>query len=682
MALCKGGAIVNAGATIRRADRTQSLPKTLCLNMIVRNEIANLERCLAAVAPHVGCWVIGDTGSTDGTQDFIRAFFAARGIPGELHSFEFVNFEQARNAALDRAYASALAFDYLLLTDADMELVVDDPGFRERLEAPCYSLLQRAGISYWNARLARRDVGARYRGVTHEFLDAPNTQLSGAWFIDHATGSNRVDKFERDIRLLTAALETEPDNARYVFYLAQSLRDAGRTAEAMETYARRAGMDGWVEETWHARLSQARCRKALGDEEGFVATALAAFDLRPQRAEPLYDLARHYRERGMNNASAAFSEAGMAMPKPGDALFVEDFVYQTGLKEEFSIAAFYSPDPGRRARGGVVCDELALGRDTPEAQRSLARQNLRFYARPLAELALSFRETRLDFTAPEGWHAMNPSIARHGDEIVLAQRTVNYTLTDDGRYEMAGQTILTRNFLLRLTPELDVVSAKEMLPPGNLPPSLYPHVSGFEDPRLFAWRGALWCSSNVRELTAEGWCQQVLARIDERPDGTCRLADWRVMEPAGPIRHEKNWMPLVSGDRLGFIYQSDPLRMLDDAGATTAVTIPPIAGDGLRGSTQAVAFDGGWLALVHEVSNATGWGVRTYLHRFISLGPDFNLRGLSAPFFFQKAGVEFAAGLAWHPDGRRLMISYSVADRDPRIATLEADEARALLIRR
>jgi len=61
--------------------------KALCLNMIVKNETANLDRCLRAVADHITCWVIGDTESTDGTQDFIKSFFAERGIPGELHSF-------------------------------------------------------------------------------------------------------------------------------------------------------------------------------------------------------------------------------------------------------------------------------------------------------------------------------------------------------------------------------------------------------------------------------------------------------------------------------------------------------------------------------------------------------------------------------------------------------------------
>ena len=151
------------------------MAKTLCLNMIVKNEILNIERCLNAVADHISCWVIGDTGSTDGTQEKIRAFFAARKIPGELHEFPFITWDQARNAALDRAAASTLAYDYLLFADADMELVVEDRDFREKLEAPGYRVIQRAdsGLIYWNMRLVKGRIGARYHGVTHEYLDVP-----------------------------------------------------------------------------------------------------------------------------------------------------------------------------------------------------------------------------------------------------------------------------------------------------------------------------------------------------------------------------------------------------------------------------------------------------------------------------------------------------------------------------
>ena len=120
-----------------------------------------------------------------------------------------------------------------------------------------------------------------------------------------------------DVRgLLTQALEHEPENERAWFYLAQSYRDAGRTTEAADAYAKRADMGGWDEEAWTARLEHARCLRSLGDDGGFLRQALTAFHQRPQRAEPLYDLACYYRERGMNEVSVLFSEPGLALAPP------------------------------------------------------------------------------------------------------------------------------------------------------------------------------------------------------------------------------------------------------------------------------------------------------------------------------------------------------------------------------
>ncbi len=659
--------------------------KRLCLNMIVRNEMANLPRCLAALADHVACWVIGDTGSTDGTQDFIRAFFAERKLPGELHSFPFVDFEQARNKALDHAYASALPYDYLLFADADMELVVEDADFRTRLTAPGYRLLQRTdgSLSYWNTRLVRRDSGARYRGVTHEYVDIPGDtpELHGAWYKDHATGSNRVDKFERDIRLLTEALRQDPDNHRYWFYLAQSYRDAGRTQEAVDAYARRAGMGGWDEEAWYARLQQARCLRSLGDEGGFLREALRAFNQRPWRAEPLWDLARFYRDRGMNDAAVLFCEPGLAMRRPEqDVLFLEDWVYTHGLREEFSITAYYARDPARKARGHATCDWLALNREIPEGTRNLARSNLYYYAEPLSAAVPSFAATRVAFEPPTHYRLLNPSVARDGERIVMIQRTANYVLTEAGVYEtFDGAPITTRNFLLQLNDALELERAAEIALPADLPPPAYNLVLGFEDSRLFAWRGALWCSSTVRQLNEGGWCEQVLARLDDDGAGACRLADWRVMRPPGQRRHEKNWMPQVAGDALRFIYLCDPTRIVDEQGRTVAETVPPFAAERFRGGSQAVAFAGGWLALIHEEETRSHDNKRSYQHRFVWFDRGNALRRVSRRFVFNGKGIEFAAGLAWHPDGKRLLISYGVADCEAWIATVDATDIEALL---
>jgi glycosyltransferase involved in cell wall biosynthesis len=653
----------------------------LCLNMIVKNEMANLDRCLRSVAEHIACWVIGDTGSTDGTQDFIRSFFAARGLPGELHSFPFENFEQARNAALEHAYGSSLPYDYLLLTDADMELVVDDPNFRNGLEAPCYDLMQRSSVTYWNARIIRRDAGARYRGVTHEYLDVKNggNQLHGVWYKDHASGANRGDKFERDIRLLREALKHEPQNHRYWFYLAQSYRDAGRTEEAAETYEKRIAMGGWDEEVWYAQLQRARCLRELEDEGGFLREALAAYSQRPHRAEPLYDLACFYRERGMNDVSVLFSEAGLAVPWPKhDIIFVEDFVYTVGLREEYSIAANYARDPLRKARGYAACNWLALNPEVPERVRSLASSNIFFYLQPAKAIMPSFVERPVGFVPPDGYRPCNPSVAKWRGEVFLVQRAVNFTLSETGEYRTENEEpIHTRNFLLRLSSDLDIQSSAEILPPEDFPVSVYPAVTGFEDLRLFAWRDALWCSATVRQLTPEGWCEQVLARIDQNMQAVCRLADWRILRPEGVRLHEKNWMPRVADDELQFIYRSDPTRLLNDAARTIIETTPVIVAKLFNGGSQAIAFDGGSLVLIHEVSVRDRR--RYYQHRFVWFDSENVLRRVTHPFYFNKKGIEFAAGLAWYPDGEHLLLSYGVDDRESWLATVDATDVRSIL---
>ena len=217
----------------------------------------------------------------------------------------------------------------------------------------------------------------------------------------------------------------------------------------------------------------------------------------------------------------------------------------------------------------------------------------------------------------------------------------------------------------------------EILPPADMPAPAFREVQGFEDARLFAWRDKLWCISCVRELTPEGWCDQVLARIDESSPQQCRLTDWRVLSPEGPRRHEKNWMPQVVRDWLQFIYLCDPTRVVNENARTLSEARPAIAAEQFRGGTQAIVFDGGWLALVHEVSERDK--LRYYQHRFVSFDSTGGLRRVSLPFYFIKKGIEFAAGLARAPKGNGLLLSFGVQDGEAWIATVDADEVRCLL---
>ena len=669
---------------------------TIGLCMIVKDEAELIRRCLASALPLVDYILVVDTGSTDGTQQAVRDFIDEHGVRGQVVEEPWRDFAYNRSFALQRLREVG-DIDYALILDADDVLVIE-PGFdlnafKAQMCHDHYDVLVDEGaVTHYRGHICSNRLPYAYRGVLHEYLDAPPGERGHA----KATGlsirasrggarSRNPRKYHDDAALLESAIATETDPglaSRYTFYLAQSYRDAGRLDDAAKAYAKRAEMGGWEEEAWHSRLAEARCLKDLGDEGGFLRQALAAFNQRPQRAEPLYDLARYHRDRSQHEAAALFAERGLALERAtGDTLFVEDFVYQWGLQEEYSIAANYVRDPARKDRGFAACNWLALNRDVPSGTRGLARYNLRFYVEPAAKLLPSFAARPVGFTPPAGWHPMNPSVARRGDEIVMVQRTVNFVL-EDGNYRTPDDgPVETRNFLLRLDPALAVTSSVEILPPADLPPPRFGLVLGFEDMRLFAWAGGLWCIATVCELTPEAWRQQVLARIDESGAGPCRLVDWRVLEPKGPRRHEKNWMPLVNQDGLRFVYLCDPTRLVDDMARTVDGSIPPIAAEEFRGGSQAIAFAGGWLALVHEVGfSGADNKERLYHHRFVWFDKTYALRGVSRPFIFERPGIEFAAGLAWHPDGKRLIMSYGVGDGTAWLATVDAGDVRAALL--
>ncbi len=71
-----------------------SLPSTICLNMIVKNEAHIIIQTLDNISSYFNFsyWVIGDNGSTDGTQKLIKDYFKKKNIKGELYEDKWVDF--------------------------------------------------------------------------------------------------------------------------------------------------------------------------------------------------------------------------------------------------------------------------------------------------------------------------------------------------------------------------------------------------------------------------------------------------------------------------------------------------------------------------------------------------------------------------------------------------------------
>jgi glycosyltransferase involved in cell wall biosynthesis len=348
--------------------------------MIVKDEAKVVERCLASVRDLIDTWVISDTGSTDGTQDLIRA--ALEGIPGELYEDPWVNFGHNRTVNIGYAHGKA---DYLLLIDADM--VVRQLDTLPALTAHSYMLRHVGDAEYRIKRLVKGSARWRYEGATHEYLttDEPDVTASlDAFVIEHfADGGSRSDKFSRDARLLREDLDRDPANPRTVFYLAQTMRDLGNVEEAIDLYQRRAGMGGWVEEVYYALLQVGVLKAETGEWPGAIDAFVHAWEVRPQRLEACYELSSRLRKMNRYQAAHAFTSAGLDRDIPQDWLFIQPWVYQWGMLFEYSITAYWVGDPQSSLE---ACDRLLAMRELPDRYREQTRANREFAALRIAEL--------------------------------------------------------------------------------------------------------------------------------------------------------------------------------------------------------------------------------------------------------------------------------------------------------
>jgi glycosyltransferase involved in cell wall biosynthesis len=321
------------------------VPPAICVNMIVRNEAAIIRETLDNIAPYISAWVVVDTGSNDGTQAVIRDHMAGLGIPGELHERPWRDFGHNRSEALTLAQGHG---DYIWVLDAD-DKVMGNLDFGQ-LGQDLYQLRygQTSNV-FWRPSLFRDGLPVRYEGVVHEDVivdsDFGHDRLDGDYYIDSrrlgARNRNPQQKYESDRDLLLAEIERNPDNARSVFYLAQSYFDLGDFENARKWYQRRVDIGGWAEETYQSMYRVAESMWSMGAPWPEVESAyLRAWEFRPSRAEPLYAIAYRYRLDERYRLGYLFAKHAAEIPFPTeDTFLVSADTYTWGALDEAAVCA-------------------------------------------------------------------------------------------------------------------------------------------------------------------------------------------------------------------------------------------------------------------------------------------------------------------------------------------------------
>ena len=191
------------------------------------------------------------------------------------------------------------------------------------------------------------------------------------------------EKYIKDAKILETALKEDPTNERNTFYLAQSYRDAGMSEKSLETYLKRASMQGWDEEVFYSLYSAAKLTADLDRSyEEIVDSYTAAYTSRPNRAEPLYHLALFFRNHDNFLLGYLTASQGLQLPKPDDLLFVETWIYEWGLLMEKSVSAYWL---GRYQECLDLSMKILRLKNLPEHVKTCTEKNIEFTISKLQE---------------------------------------------------------------------------------------------------------------------------------------------------------------------------------------------------------------------------------------------------------------------------------------------------------
>ena len=289
---------------------------SLCLNMIVKNESAIITRLLKSVLPLIDTYCICDTGSTDDTISVIKTFFDSHNISGKIVSEPFRDFGYNRTFSLKQCDGLPNA-DYLLLMDADMILKIQDSlsitEFKSSLTSDAYYVNQGTpNFFYKNIRIVKNGKDISYVGVTHEYVNLPsgrvidNIPMTQLFINDVGDGGSKTEKYDRDIRLLTQGLTDDPNNVRYIFYLANSYKDSGKKEDAIKWYKKVIDGNNWNQEKYMSCLHIYHCYNALKQQEHGMFYLVKSFAYDRERAECLYELVSYYCVNNMNEIAYGY----------------------------------------------------------------------------------------------------------------------------------------------------------------------------------------------------------------------------------------------------------------------------------------------------------------------------------------------------------------------------------------
>jgi len=275
----------------------------------------------------------------------------------------------------------------------------------------------------------------------------------------------------------------------------------------------------------------------------------------------------------------------------------------------------------------------------------------------------------------------NPSIYNDNGKILVNLRNISYTLyhSEKKKFEHHWGPLVyihpendiklrTWNVLCEMDDDMRIKSYNR-IDTSKFPDKELWEFVGLEDARIVRWDGKLYICGVRRDLDTVGTGRMELSEIEVSENGIKEINQYRIPTPIDKEAYcEKNWMPIIDMP-YHFVKWTNGTEVVKydiQTNTTKQVFLTSWKDFGcvdLRGGSQVLSFEDGYIALTHETflfSSPAGRKDGKYRHRFIVWNKDWEIIKVSPRFSFLNAEIEFAVGMCEY--GNDYLITFGFQD--------------------
>jgi tetratricopeptide (TPR) repeat protein len=660
---------------------------SLCLNMIVKNESKIITRLFDSIISIIDCYCICDTGSTDDTINIIQNYFEKKNIFGKIIQEQFIHFSHNRNISLKACEGMS---DYILLLDADMEVKLNNFNKQILTNYDHFYIFQGNNDFYYkNIRIIKNNFlfhNYEYVGFTHEYISHDDNYSSitidkNIFFInDIGDGGCKSNKFQRDIELLTNAIQLESNNCRNYFYLANSYYDVKKYDEAINFYKKRIDLKGWEQEVWYSYYKIGLSYMNLNNFSSALFYWLEGFNYFPDRIENIYEIVKYYRINSKHKLAYHFyklAESKLNLKKD-DWLFLHNDVYCYKLYYEYIIIAYYNNIKN-------VNNEFIhfFNSSTYTNINDITLSNLKFYeVNLISNKIINFNNSIIHNDI--NFHSSSSCLIKkcNSDNYLMNIRYVNYKINNNGSYTYQNNKISLNKFVeldykFNVIQEFFIQKYSDEIDNLNEIDNFNKIYIGVDDLKIFNFKNkTFFIGTDYNYQIGKIGISYGIYDYNENK----KLNIIQLHQDFSNTNCEKNCVFTTLNDELRVIYKWSPLVICEIKEnyivPIISKNMPPFFSI-IRGSTcESVDLETGekWF-ICHFVSYENP---RKYYHIFVVFDDNLNLLKYSAPFKFENQAIEYCLSLLIEND--TILINYSTWDKTTQIGIYDKKYIQSLLI--